>query len=355
MPDLAKIAAVATKLNLPPEGAEPAPENAAAPPDGASGAGSAPADGADGATPNLDEGTGGGKPGTSPGAAIDHAALARKLAADRARREEKTRRKRIEDDEAAARKAREEAESERSKWANAGKDRPFLDVIKDAGRDPREVFEAMKDEALKAGTPEAKMEAMDRAWKARIDAMEAKLQASEKAREEERKEREEQQRQIGVERANAAFVSDFRSSIEDAKFTVLVDEYPPEKLLGIAGALRENPEYFFGQAKDLGVELTDPDGTFNMIDILNVMLKTQQRHQAYQEEQRRKKSAAPQSSPAGPQQPPAATKQTVNGTAERKAGNALGNQLAATRAADPASPKKETREERLKRLGDKYG
>lgn len=346
MPDLAKIEAVAAKLAE----SEPAPENtgAASPPDGVSEAGSAPAEAGSAGDATAPEAT------PPAGASIDHGALRAKLEADRARREEKARRKRLEEEESAIKKAREEAEAEKAKWAGLGKGKTFLETIKELGHDPLKTFEEMKTEALKAGTPEAKLEAMERAWQARVDALETKLTDFQKEREEERQTAEEERKQYESERSHQAFVSDFQRGVGEERFAPLVDEYEPADLFRIVSALKENPPHLFEQAQNLGVELTSADGSFTMIDILNVCLKTQQRHQARLEEQRRKKSAAPQTSPAGPKQPPAATKPTVNGTAERNAETSLGNQLAATRAAD-ASPRKESREQRLARLASKYG
>jgi hypothetical protein len=136
--------------------------------------------------------------------------------------------------------------------------------------------------------------------------------------------------------------------------------------------MRDNPPYLLQQAKGLGVrlaweeqaaarlaageDLTDEEPTFTMLDILNVLKATQQRHFARLEEQRRKKTAAPQTGPGAPaKQAPVAIRPTVNGTAERNAGTSLGNQLAATTAAEGASLKGMSREEKLKRLGEKYG
>lgn len=90
-----------------------------------------------------------------------------------------------------------------------------------------------------------------------------------------------------------------------------------------------------------------------MQDIFNVCLKTQERHRAYQEEQRRKKGAAPQTSQAAEQRPEVKTR-SVNGTVERKPPTVIGNDIATDRAADPPR-RRESREERLRRLGDKFG
>ena len=163
------------------------------------------------------------------------------------------------------------------------------------------------------------------------------------------------ERRAAAERAqHEAFEREFDRGLSDPKYETLTDEYEPEQLFRLAQTFRAKPDFLFEQAIALGVGLTSDDGTFTMGDILSVLKATQDRHNARLEEQRRKRTAATQTSPAGPQHPPAATKPTVNGTAARNAGNAMGNQLAATVAAEPA-PRKESREERVKRLGARYG
>ena len=350
MPDLAKIQSIESKMNA---GPEPAPESAAAPPPdgGSSGSGSAPATqpGEGAATGAPDD------PGGQPRVAtIDHAALRAKLKADRERREDRERRKRREAEDATAKKDREEAAAEKAKWTSLGKDKPFMEGLKEAGRDPLQTYKEMQAEALKAGTPEAKMEAMERASDARFAALQKELEAERAERKAER-EAAAAERKAAAERAQAhAFEREFDQGMRDPKYETLTDEYTPAQLFGLAQTLSKNPDYFLEQAADHGVGLTIDDGTFTMGDILSVLKATQDRHNARLEEQRRKRTAATQTSPAGPQHPPAATKPTVNGTAARNAGNAMGNQLAATVAAEPA-PRKESREERVKRLGARYG
>lgn len=347
MPDLAKIEAVAEKF----AGAEPAPDpSAAAPPDGTgSGAGSAPADAATdggGAAP--------ADPPASPGATTFSAAEVRaKLEADRQRRAERARAKQAEEDRAAAKRAREEAEAERAKFKDLGKGKSFLETIKELGKDPREAFEEMKREALLAGTPEGKIEALQRAFDQRLEALDAELKAEKEARAAERTAREAEQKRIAEEQQQAAFVSDFKRAYQDPRFESLATEYPPERLHAIVASLATHPDTLFDHAAELGVDLTSDDGSFTMIDIFNVCLKTQERHQAYADEQRRKREAAPQTSQGG-QQRPEAKKPPVNGTVERKAATVIGNDVATERASDPPK-RKESREERLRRLGDKYG
>lgn len=349
MPDLAKIVAIESKMNAE---AEPAPDRPAAPPPdgGSSGVDSAPADGHTAESPPL--GSGGRE--TSPGATIDRNALREKLQRDREKRADRERKKKAEEDAAAAAKDREEAAAEKAKFANLGKGKPFLETIKELGLDPRQTWEAMRDEALKAGTPEARIEALDRAYAAKFEEI-AKERAAEKAeREAEKKAIAEERRQAQEQAQHHAFVADFEHGLREPRFESLTEEYEPPQLFRIVNTLRQNPEQLFEQAADLGVGLTHDDGTFTMGDILSVLKATQDRHFARLEEQRRKKTAATQTSQAAPTQAPT-SKPTVNGTAERNAGQSLGNQLVATRAADPAPPPKESREERLRRLGSKYG
>jgi hypothetical protein len=349
MPDLAKIEAVATKL----EGAEPASDPTTASPDGGSGAGPAPSDsasGGDGSTGPATEGAG--------TAAPDTATLQAKLQADRERREAKARRKKIADDEAAAKKAREEAEADRKaaaeKAAKLGKGTPWREHLEALGLKPTEVFREMQQEALKAGTPEAQIEAMGRAFQEQLQALEEKLSASEKSREEERTQREEESKKAANERAAREFQSDFHQATQDERFAPLLDEYPAEKLFRIVDHLKENPAQLFQAADRLGVRLQDDGGSFTMFDIFNVCLAEQTAHRAHAEEmQRRKQSAAPQTSQAGPKQPPS-VKPTVNGTAVKNAG-ALGNQIATDRASEAGAPPRESRADRVKRLGEKYG
>lgn len=375
MPDLAKIEAVAAKLG-PSEGAESASETAAAPPAGGpSGAGSAPADG--GASPTQSGETALKDP--SPGAPNTASEIERKLAADRARRAEKARRRQADEDATAAKKAREEAEqakkdaeAERAKFANLGKGRPFLETIRELGLDPRQTFEAMREEALKAGTPEARFEAMEKAWGARFESMDAALKSEREARENERKEREAERSREQQTNAERGFQHAFEKGISDSRYESLLEEYPAEHLFGIVKTQRDNPEAFLAHARATGVrlqweehaaarmaageDLTDEEPTFTMLDILNVLKATQDRHFARLEEQRRKKQAASQTAPEAPaKKAPVATRPTVNGTAERNAGSSLGNNIAATTAAGEAPKPRASREEKVKRLGEKYG
>lgn len=336
------VAAVVAKFEA--ADAESAPEaSPGAPPPG----GETPS-GADSASAGLNVTPTGGE-GTDPETAV-HQELEAKLQADRDRRGTKAERR-------AARLAREraealakQAEDDRKAAADErekAKGMSWLDRAKADKRDPREVFEEMRAEALKAGTPEAKIEAMEKAWGARMESLE-------KALEEERSGRKTERETATAHQEHAAFVADFQQGIADDKYATLHEEYDPPELFRVVQTLKGNPAYLRKQAKDLGVALTFDDGSFTMMDILSVMKATQDRHRTKQE-QRRTQGAAPHTSPAGLQQPPAATKPTVNGTAARNAGNTISNDLAASRATEAEQLKSMTREQRSKHLQRKYG
>lgn len=358
MPNLAKIEAIAAKLDPSPE-AEPAPEPTAAPPAGGnSEAGSAPAD-AGAPAPE----------GSSPGATIDPTALERKLAEDRARREEKARRRKLAEDEAAIAKAREEAEAEkkrdaeeREKW----KKMSYRERALAEGKNPLEVFKEMQEEALRAGTPDAKIEALQKLFTDEMESLRGELKSEKEARAAEKQEREEERKREREALSERQFQHDFERTIAKPEYESLRDEYPDEQLFGFVASSKQDLKRTYDHGKALGVvfdfekrlsddeDLTDEPITITMSDILNVMKANQDRHFARLEEQRRKKTAASQAGTGAPEKkPPVASRPTVNGTAERNAGS-LGNQLAATTAAE-SRPEKLSREEKVRRLGEKYG
>ena len=330
-------------------GAEPSPEAAgevSQTDSAASGEGSAsadeqvqasqPADGAptDATAPPSPEAT-----TTAPDAEV----LRAKLAKDRERREERARRKKIDDDTRAAEDARKEAEAVRDKWAKLGKEGSIIDRVKEAGGDPRQVFEAMKEEALKAGTPEAQIAKVTQTFETKIAALEAKLAAKEEAE----KQREARDAAAAQERQ---FQTDFATALKQEAFAPLLEEYEPQDLYPLVQSLASDPQLLFDTAEalgvDLGIDLTDPEETFNMGHIFTVMRAQQAAHEA--KRQRLKKSAEPQQSP--PAQPAEARKPTVNGTEARNAGTTIGNDLAASQGSQKPDYSKESHKERLKRL-----
>lgn len=339
------VNAVIAKHDAPPAGAEPASDASSAPPAGVSGAGSAPADveaPADGEAP--------ASPG-APTTGIDHDALEKKLAHDRARRRAKLDRKRAREEAEKAAAEREAAEKERAKWQDLGKGKSWLEAVKEAGHDPRKAFEEMQAEARRAGTPEAQIEAASKAMEAKLAQWEAeKLQPLQKSLEEITKERDE----LKAQTAEQSFAGELQRGLALERFEPLLDEYEPAQLLGYAKMFRDDEEKFFATAKAYKVPLTSADGSFTMIDILNVLHAVQAAHVA-RVEQRRTKRAAPQPSQAGQQQPPEARPLPVNGTVERNAATTIGNNLAASTASEADKLKGMTRQQRVAYLAQKYG
>lgn len=307
--------------------AEPAPDVSSAPPAGASVAGSAVAD--------VETPAGAGELASptaiDDGAAVDRDELQAKLVADRARTRAKQLRRQAKADSEAAAKAKADADAELARWKALGKDQSFLDAIKAAGHDPRQVYEQMRQEALKAGTPEARIEALEKKHAAELEAIRAEL----KKRDDEAAEREEKAKAAEKAAAEARhaqmFEADFRKALGVKEFAPLLEEYEPEQLFGLATKLFREPRTLFEHAKSLKVNLTARDGTFTMQDIFQVMRAMQAAHHARM--QRRTQGAAPQTRDAPVTQEPEANT-TVNGTAERKAGppTTIGNDIATSHA-----------------------
>ena len=261
-------------------------------------------------------------------------------------------RAKAEADQKAAEDARKEAENAAAKWKNLGKDAPIMDVLKEAGHDPHKVFEMMKTEALKAGTPEAQLAALQKANDARFEALAKELKA-------EREAREAVERRAHEEAELRGRQNEFVTTLKDPGITPLLEEYDPPQLWGIASSLYAKPDVVRAHAEALGVDLTSDEGGVSMIDVLSVMRATQAAHQA-KVEQRRKQSAAPQASQVAPKQAPAA-RPTVNGAEERKAGTTIGNALATERGSagdgfgDEVTPDGRASKKRLDRLIKKFG
>ena len=331
-------------------GAEPADEAAGGTlqENGASAADSAPADAS---TPSdLDTAPGGEAEPASPGAtnAPSESELRAKLERDREKRALAAERKRAREDREAAEAARKEAEAVREKWAKLGKDGSILERVKEAGANPREVFEQMRDEALKAGTPEARIEAIEKAYAARFEAMEAQLKAERDAREQARMAATEAERE-------RIFDGQFGRAVQHEAFAPLLEEYDPEDLYPIVRQMRDNPDVLFDAAErlgvDLGIDLTDPEAQYNIGHIFQVLTAQQAAHQA--KRQRRTKRAAPTESQS--EQPTEAKRPTVNGTEARNAGSTIGNDLAASSAGAPPDLSNEDHKARLKRLIERFG
>ncbi|HET9045097.1 MAG TPA: hypothetical protein VFN70_18205 [Burkholderiales bacterium] len=316
-------------------------------------AGSAPAD--------VEVSAGNGETPASPGAptsapALNHDELRAKLARDKKVSEAKRIKREARE---AAERTRKEAEAdrakaaeERAKWATLGKDETWIAKIKAAGQDPLKVYEEFRAEALKAGTPDAKIDALSQQLaeeKAAREKLEKELADKEAAAKEER-ERLAAEREQHEE--NQRFSSDIQRALKETTYAPLLEEYEPEQLENMAEGFRREPARLFKHAKALGVRLTSDDGQFTMLDIFNTMLAAQTAHR--ERMQRRTQSAAPHTS-ATPEQGSSA-KPTVNGTAERKAGTptTLGNALASDRAAEKALLATMSKPERVKYLEKKY-
>lgn len=284
----------------------------------------------------------------APTTAPDEGDLRAKLERDRERREAKQAKRRLADEES-ARKRLEQQLKERDERDAARKTKPWLERIKEDGEDPRKVFEEFKAEAIKAGTPEAQLEAFTKAYEAKLAKVEAKLAESEKAR-------EQREQAIAKAEADRAFQGDFHRALKIPDFAPLLEEYPdPDDIYPLVKHFGEHPDQLFAQADrlgvDLGLDLTDPDVEFNMLHIFQVLRAQQDAHNA--KKQRLTKRAEPP--PSQPAQPAEAKKPTVNGAEARKAGTTIGNDLAASSGGAPPDASHEDHKSRLKRLIDKYG
>lgn len=279
----------------------------------------------------------------APTTAPDEEVLRAKLARDREKRAiaEEKRRLKAERDQIERDKA--EAQSVRDKWAKLGKEGSIIDRVKEAGGDPREVFEAMKREALESGTPEALVAKVTKTFEGQIAELRQALQAEREARETEKRAAAQQAQEF-------EFQTDFHKALKVDAFKPLLEEYEPQELYPLVRSLRDDPQLLFETAEglgvDLGIDLTDPEATFNMGHIFTVMRAQQAAHEA--KRQRLKKSAEPQQSPPVP--PAEARRPTVNGTEARNAGTTIGNDLAASQGTAKPDYSQESHKERLKRL-----
>jgi hypothetical protein len=245
-----------------------------------------------------------------------------------------------------AKKDREAAAAERAKWEGL-RNGTFLDGMKALGKDPREVFEQMKQEAVEAGKPEAQIRQMqERFDKLLAETVEPLKKTIEGLREEKKQtEAREQARE-----ESARFSADFDRTMQSPDFAPLRIEYGDERLVSMVRSFVTNPGSIVQHAKALKVELTHDDGRFSMREALTVLKRAQEEHEA--QKQRRAQAVAPPSQPAPA---PAGKKPTVNGTQER-ADNPLGNEPASSRASNATgkSPS-ESRRQRVQRLIDEGG
>ncbi len=327
---------------------------AGAPPTGgASGASSAPAATSPGATTP-------GEPAAAapidPVRAKTLELLEQKLAATRERRAGDLTAKRARAQAAEAERIRKAAEEDRAKateerqrWENLGKNGSIVETLSAAGRDPRAVFAELQAEAVKAGTPEAQIEAL----KARF---ERELGETKKALDEERKALQDEKARLAREARETRMAADFGKLIVNDAFGELRDEYGDERLfeharnfIGLSSAQQQE------MATALGVRLTNPGKGVTMMETLSILKAAQAEHEKGKT-QRRTARTATQASSASPQQP--AKTPPVNGTpARRNAGpTVIGNDLATSQATGgPAQPKGASSsiriQERLRKLG----
>lgn len=335
-------------------GAEPSPEaagEASQTDSAASGEGSASADAQVQASQPADGAPTDATAPPSPEAtnnAPDAEVLRAKLAKDREKRAIAEEKRRLKADREQVERDKQEAAAVRDKWAKLGKEGSIIERVKEAGGDPREVFEAMKREALESGTPEALISKVTKTFEGQIAELKAQLAARDKA-DEQRQQREAAQAQA------RQFQTDFATALKQPTFAPLLEEYEPQDLYPLVQSLASDPQMLFDTAEtlgvDLGIDLTDPEETFNMGHIFTVLRAQQAAHEA--KKQRLRKSAEPQQSQPG--QPAEAKKPTVNGTEARNAGTTIGNDLAASSAGAPPDYSKESHKERIKRLAAKYG
>lgn len=268
-----------------------------------------------------------------------HEILQEKL--DRIRQENRERREKSE-----ARKLREDAEADRKAAAEerakleALKKRPWLERIKETGENPADVFESMRQEALRAGTPEAKLEALQSAHQAEMASLREQVQAIQDAAKAREEAAEEARRDAEANAEQRVFASHFQTAIGLPQFASLVEEYEPETLYSIVSGLKDSPDRLLAQARALGVRLTAPGGRFNMGDIFAVLKATQDAHRAKLAARGQPQEQAPQGM---------GESKTVNGTTDRRnAGSALGNDLATSRASE--STQRLTRKQRVQKL-----
>lgn len=326
-------------------GAEPAPDaQAGAPPTGqASGAGSAAA-GPDNAAV-LPDASGAQTPAAAPTpeqqeARTRHELLAEKLKQTRERNTAKGERARARAEREEADHIRREAEArakeideQRATWTELGKSGNILETLKAAGRDPREVFEQMKAEAIREGTPEAQIAAVTSKFEKALTDANAKIDQLTKERDEER-------RQTAAQALEQRFAADFTKSVDDPAYDGVRDEYGDDRLLTLARNFRDMPtKAQVDLATSLGVRLTNPRDGVTMKDILSVLKAAQDEHDKARDGRRAARTASratPPATQAGSDKP-----QAPGASAKTKAAPAvIGNSLAASEANGGPAPGK---------------
>lgn len=245
---------------------------------------------------------------------------------------------------------RDQAAADRARWADLGKSGNIIDTLKETGRDPAEVFKQMQAEALRAGTPEAQIEALAKRFESELSEVKKENQALRKERE-----RDEAKRQSDA--FESKFAADFKRVVADDAYGELRDEYGDDRLLQLVSGFRDAPEEVkVAEAKRVGVRLTSPERGLTMKEILSVLKAIQGEHDSGKATRRAARTAA---NPSQSDQQPDTEKPTVNGTAERRNADkttTIGNDLASQRASGGKAPIKGTTaaqrvRERARRLG----
>jgi len=258
------------------------------------------------------------------GRATKHALLEEKLAEARERRKAQRLRETASAEKKQAEADRAAAAQERSTWESLKKGN-FKDAIKAMGRDPRQVFDEMQEEARTAGTPEAQLASMRELFEKQIADVTEPLK---KTIEEMKTERA----TLLAREEGARFNGEFARAIQDPAYLALREEYDDGALLTFAHNVKK--------------DLTHQGKRFTILDVLGVLKKAQDEHDAGKQARRNRLQASTQS-PAGQT---ATEKPTVNGTAERRnAGTTLGNDLASSQASGARSLRS-TRAERVRKL-----
>lgn len=328
---------LATKIaSLTSASADSASGASGAPPSGASGAESAPAD-PQAPVPTTDAS------GSSPaGATIDTGAaereiLAAKLAETRAKARARMDDKSARNARKEAEKLRDDAKSEKEQLSKSLRAGTFLETVKALGKDPREAFREMQAEAVRAGTPEAQLEAMQERFEAENKAIRDELQKERDERAARDKQTEEARQAAAIRAENQRFAGDFAKTVQQEPFGDLLDEYGEDRLLYLANNLRHNTSAAVDAASKLGVRLTDPARGVTMLEILSVLAAAQKDHESQKSARRTARTGATQNQPV-PHPGPQTAK--VNGTtaARNAEPSTIGNNIASATATAGKAP-----------------
>lgn len=269
-----------------------------------------------------------------------HKILEEKLAAQREARQAARLAERALAERKAAEADRQAAAQERAAIQEGRKD--FRKFFQANGMNPREAYEEMTRQAIEADTPEAKIKAMQAAWKAELEAQVAPLKQEVEQLRAERARLAQEAREAAISRA-------FTSEIEQPEYQSLRIEYDDQDIFGHVQRFAESPESFYPIAKKYEVALQEPQGRFTMREVLQVLKAAQDAHEAGKEP-RRARLVPDHKSPADSQSAQPAP--TVNGTAARSNAETITNDLASTRASSgqPTTTRKERMEAIIRRL-----